>query len=55
MKDAVGESVSVRIAGQSSAGEEAEFGASGKIITFFGFLKAYVEEVEEATDRPRRP
>jgi DNA topoisomerase I len=54
MKDAVGESVSVRIAGRSSAGEEAEFGASGKIITFFGFLKAYVEEVEEGADRDDR-
>ena len=56
MKDAVGESVTVRIAGRSSAGEEAEFGASGKIITFFGFLKAYVEDVEEAdgTDRDDR-
>ncbi len=54
MKDAVGESVTVRIAGRSSAGEEAEFGASGKIITFFGFLKAYVEDVEEGTDRDDR-
>ncbi|HEX9064423.1 MAG TPA: type I DNA topoisomerase [Streptosporangiaceae bacterium] len=56
MKDAVGESVTVRVAGRSSAGEEAEFGASGKIITFFGFLKAYVEDVEEAdgTDRDDR-
>ncbi len=54
MKDAVGESVSVRIAGRSSAGEEAEFGASGKIITFFGFLRAYVEDVEEGADRDDR-
>ncbi len=56
MKDAVGESVSVRIAGRSTAGEEAEFGASGKIITFFGFLKAYVESVDEgdSTDRDDR-
>ncbi len=54
MKDAVGESVTVRLAGRSSAGEEAEFGASGKVITFFGFLKAYVEEVEEGTDRDDR-
>jgi DNA topoisomerase-1 len=56
MKDAIGESVSIRIAGRSSAGEEAEFGASGKIITFFGFLKAYVEDVEEGdgTDRDDR-
>ncbi|HEX7994446.1 MAG TPA: DNA topoisomerase, partial [Streptosporangiaceae bacterium] len=56
MKDAIGESVSVRIAGRSTTGEEAEFGASGKIITFFGFLKAYVESVEEGdgTDRDDR-
>jgi len=54
MKDAVGESVSVRLAGRSTAGEAAEFGASGKVITFFGFLKAYVEDVEEGADRDDR-
>ena len=57
MKDATGESVSVRITGNSSAGEEAEFGSSGKIISFHGFLKAYVEDVEgdgERDDRERR-
>jgi DNA topoisomerase-1 len=54
MKDAVGESVSVRLAGRSTAGEEAEFGASGKVITFFGFLKAYVEDVDEGADRDDR-
>jgi DNA topoisomerase-1 len=43
MKDAAGQSVSVRVTGESTAGETAEFGASGKIITFYGFLKAYVE------------
>ncbi len=53
MKDAIGESVSVRVAGRSAAGEEAEFGASGKVITFYGFLKAYVEDVEEADDADR--
>jgi DNA topoisomerase-1 len=47
MKDATGESVSVRIAGTSTAGERAEFGASGKIINFYGFLKAYVESTDE--------
>ncbi len=52
MKDAVGESVSVRVAGRSSAGEDAEFGASGKVITFHGFLKAYVEDADDPdTDR----
>jgi DNA topoisomerase I len=58
MKDATGESVSVRVAGQSSAGERAEFGATGKVISFYGFLKAYVEDTDDASadrdDRERR-
>ena len=54
MKDATGESVSVRVAGRSSAGEEAEFGASGKIIGFHGFLKAYVEDADDDADRDDR-
>ncbi|MGH3247813.1 MAG: DNA topoisomerase, partial [Trebonia sp.] len=52
MKDATGESVSVRVAGTSTANERAEFGASGKIINFYGFLKAYVESSDDqAADR----
>jgi DNA topoisomerase I len=51
MKDATGESVSVRVAGTSTSNERAEFGASGKIINFYGFLKAYVEEADNAEDR----
>jgi len=51
MKDATGQSVSVRVVGTSSAGERAEFGASGKVITFYGFLKAYVESTEGNADR----
>jgi DNA topoisomerase I len=54
MKDATGESVSVRVSGRSSAGEEAEFAASGKIISFYGFLKAYVESVEDDAERDDR-
>ncbi|HEV2935737.1 MAG TPA: type I DNA topoisomerase [Streptosporangiaceae bacterium] len=58
MKDATGESVSVRVAGTSSAGERAEFGATGKVISFYGFLKAYVEGADDPTadldDRERR-
>ena len=54
MKDATGESVSVRVAGHSSSGEEAEFGASGKIIAFHGFLKAYVEDADDDADRDDR-
>jgi DNA topoisomerase-1 len=41
--------VSVRVAGTSSAGERAEFGATGKVISFYGFLKAYVEGADDPT------
>ncbi|MFC4591507.1 type I DNA topoisomerase [Sphaerisporangium corydalis] len=47
MKDAVGEAVSVRIGGASSSGERVEFSASGRTITFYGFLKAYVEGADD--------
>ena len=43
MKDAQGQTVSLRIAARSSAGESVEFGASGTVITFRGFLAAYEE------------
>ena len=43
MTDAVGESVQIRLGGTSSAGEDAEFATSGKVIEFPGFLRAYVE------------
>jgi DNA topoisomerase-1 len=43
MKDAQGQTVSLRIAGESSANEKVEFGASGTVITFRGFLAAYEE------------
>ncbi len=58
MTDAVGSSVSVRIRAVSTAGEEADFGATGKTITDPGFLRAYVEsnddESAEADDAERR-
>jgi DNA topoisomerase I len=58
MKDATGESVSVRVTGTSTAGERAEFGATGKVIGFYGFLKAYVEGADDPDadrdDRERR-
>jgi DNA topoisomerase-1 len=47
MKDAAGQTVSLRVAGTSSAGEQAEFGASGTVITFRGFLAAYEEGRDE--------
>ena len=43
MADAKGQTVSMRIVGTSSDGEEAEFGTSGTVITFRGFLAAYEE------------
>lgn len=58
MTDAVGSSVSVRIRAVTAAGEEADFGATGKTITDPGFLRAYVEssddENAEAEDAERR-
>lgn len=47
MKDAVGQSVSVRLGGVASTGEDVVFSASGRVITFHGFLKAYVEGTDE--------
>ncbi|MDO9494401.1 MAG: type I DNA topoisomerase [Nocardioides sp.] len=47
MKDAVGQSVSVRLGGTASTGEDVVFSASGRVITFHGFLKAYVEGTDE--------
>ncbi|MGQ0520678.1 MAG: type I DNA topoisomerase [Actinomycetota bacterium] len=43
MADAVGNTVQVRIGATSSAGEDAELATSGKVITFPGFFRAYVE------------
>ena len=43
MADAVGQSVSVRLGAISASGKDTEFGTSGKVITFPGFLRAYVE------------
>jgi DNA topoisomerase I len=47
MADAVGRTVSVRLGGTSSAGEDAEFATSGTVITFPGFQQVYVEGDDE--------
>jgi DNA topoisomerase-1 len=47
MKDATGQSVSIRLGGAASTGEDVVFGASGRVITFHGFLKAYVEGTDD--------
>ncbi|GAB7003498.1 type I DNA topoisomerase [Nocardioides sp. AN3] len=48
MKDAVGQSVTIRIGGAAATGEDVVFSASGRVITFHGFLKAYVEGTDSA-------
>ncbi len=56
MADARGQTVSLRIGAASSSGEDAEFGASGTVITFRGFLAAYEEgrDDEPGDDEERR-
>jgi DNA topoisomerase I len=77
MKDATGESVTVRVLGRTGAtepilvgasttgvpgvappastdsflGAAAEFSATGKVISFYGFLKAYVEDADDDAER----
>jgi DNA topoisomerase-1 len=48
MKDAVGQSVTIRLGGGAASGEDVVFSASGRVITFHGFLKAYVEGTDAA-------
>ena len=47
MNDARGMSVQVRLGASSSDGRDCEFVASGKTITFPGFLRAYVEGADD--------
>jgi DNA topoisomerase-1 len=58
MKDAQGHTVSIRLGGAAAFGEDVVFSASGRVITFHGFLKAYVEgsddENAESDDRETR-
>ncbi|MCR3720885.1 MULTISPECIES: type I DNA topoisomerase [Prauserella salsuginis group] len=59
MADAKGTTMSVKITGTATSGEECVFSASGRTITFPGFLKAYVESVDteeggEADDKQKR-
>jgi DNA topoisomerase I len=55
MEDAVGRTLSLRI-GATTGNEDAEFGASGTVITFRGFMAAYEEGRDEpAEDAEERP
>ncbi|AHI04033.1 DNA topoisomerase I [Corynebacterium falsenii DSM 44353] len=51
MADAKGMSMKVTVTGEASTGETTEFTATGRTITFPGFLKAYVEVSETADGR----
>ncbi len=54
MKDAEGRSVTVRLGGAAGTGEDVVFSASGRVITFHGFLKAYVEGRDDEGDSDDR-
>jgi len=58
MADAVGESIQVRLGAVGASGVDAEFGTAGKVISFPGFLRAYVEGSDdpdaELEDQERR-
>jgi DNA topoisomerase-1 len=56
MADARGQTVSLRLGATASGGEDAEFGVSGTVITFRGFLAAYEEgrDEEAESDEERR-
>ena len=43
MRDAQGRSVAIRLGGTAATGEDVVFAATGRVLTFHGFLKAYVE------------
>ena len=51
MKDALGETVSVKLGGTSSKGVHVEFQAQGRTITFPGFLRAYGTASQGLDDR----
>ena len=50
MADARGQTVSLRLGATAGTGEDAEFGVSGTVITFRGFLAAYEEGRDEAPE-----
>ncbi|HVM27643.1 MAG TPA: type I DNA topoisomerase [Mycobacteriales bacterium] len=47
MADAKGVTASVRLGATTADGTDAEFSASGRVITFPGFLRAYVESTDD--------
>lgn len=57
MTDAEGQTVSLKFEAKTKQGQQVEFSASGRTITFQGYLKAYVESSDdaEATDDQESP
>ncbi|GAA2546783.1 DNA topoisomerase-1 [Neomicrococcus aestuarii] len=62
MADAKGSTATIRLAGSTAEGRQAEFSASGTVITFPGFMAAYEEgkdidpqAAQEAEDERRLP
>ncbi|MCA3015357.1 MAG: type I DNA topoisomerase [Myxococcaceae bacterium] len=51
MADAEGETVSLKLGVTSTSGEKVEFSASGRTITFKGYMQAYVESTDERDDK----
>jgi hypothetical protein len=47
MADAKGVTASIRLGAVTPDGQDAEFAASGRVITFPGFLRAYVESTDD--------
>ncbi|MDQ1402273.1 MAG: topoisomerase [Actinomycetota bacterium] len=53
MKDATGQRTTVRLGATSSSGEDVEFSASGTVITFAGFRRAYDEGADDVEVRAK--
>jgi len=51
MADARGLTVTLRLGAKTASGRDAEFSASGTVITFRGFLAAYEESRDDETER----
>ncbi len=47
MADARGVTASIRLGARTADGQDAEFSATGRVITFPGFLRAYVESTDD--------
>lgn len=50
MADAQGNTITVKINASAAGQPDCTFTASGRTITFYGFLKAYVESIDEGAD-----